>query len=103
MDWKKRIFIASLIIVGIAVLLCYYSSRSSDNMACLFCDIANKQAESKIVYEDENFIGFHDIKPASDIHFLLIPKKHITNTKSLTAADKDMSELKAFIMMNHEI
>jgi histidine triad (HIT) family protein len=29
------------------------------------------------VYEDEDFLAFHDIHPAAPIHFLLIPKQHI--------------------------
>ena len=46
-------------------------------MNCIFCKIAAKQIPSKTVYEDDDFIAFHDINPAAPIHFLIIPKQHI--------------------------
>lgn len=44
---------------------------------CIFCDIINKKIPSHIIYIDKNIIAFHDIKPVSPIHFLVIPKQHI--------------------------
>ena len=38
----------------------------------------------------KTFVAFKDIKPASKFHFLVIPKKHIPNVKSLTLSDKEM-------------
>lgn len=35
-------------------------------------------------------MAFRDIKPAASFHFLVIPKKHILNTKSLSVDDKQM-------------
>jgi histidine triad (HIT) family protein len=43
---------------------------------CIFCQIANKQIPAKIVYEDENYIAFLDIRPLNPGHTLLIPKAH---------------------------
>lgn len=37
-----------------------------------------------IEYESETIVIFKDIHPASDWHFLAIPKGHIQNAKSLT-------------------
>lgn len=45
---------------------------------CLFCDIASKRKEEKIVYEDEQFMAFHDVKPSADVHILIIPKAHVS-------------------------
>jgi len=45
-------------------------------MDCVFCKIAKKEIPSNIVWEDENFIAFFDIKPLSKGHTLIIPKKH---------------------------
>jgi len=45
---------------------------------CLFCDIADKRKEEKIVYEDEQFMAFHDIKPSASVHILIIPKEHVS-------------------------
>lgn len=44
---------------------------------CLFCDIASKKKKEKIVYEDNRFVAFHDIKPSAPVHLLIIPKVHI--------------------------
>jgi len=48
-------------------------------MSCLFCKIANKEIDSKIVYEDEFSIAFLDINPSQKGHLLVIPKKHYQN------------------------
>ena len=45
---------------------------------CIFCKIAAKQIPSKAIYEDDDLIVFHDINPAAPVHFLLVPKKHIS-------------------------
>lgn len=45
-------------------------------MNCLFCKIINKEIPSSIVYEDNNIIVFLDIKPQTNGHMLIIPKKH---------------------------
>lgn len=44
---------------------------------CIFCKIAAKQIPSKLIYEDEDLIAFHDINPAAPVHFLIVPKQHI--------------------------
>ena len=48
-------------------------------MSCLFCRIANKEIDSKIVYEDEFSVAFLDINPCQRGHLLVIPKKHYQN------------------------
>jgi histidine triad (HIT) family protein len=46
---------------------------------CLFCKIAAKQIPSKILFEDDLLLAFHDINPAAPTHVLVIPKQHLTN------------------------
>ena len=46
---------------------------------CIFCKIAKKELSSKIIFENEDFIAFPDIKPVSPTHILVIPKKHYKN------------------------
>lgn len=43
---------------------------------CIFCKIANKELETKVVFENEEFIAFNDIRPVSPTHILVIPKRH---------------------------
>ena len=44
---------------------------------CLFCKIANKEIDSKIVYENDFVIAFNDINPVAPVHLLVIPNIHI--------------------------
>ncbi len=44
---------------------------------CIFCKIIAKQIPADVIYEDDGFIAFHDIRPAMPVHVLLIPKLHI--------------------------
>ena len=52
-------------------------SHAPDN--CIFCKIAAGQIPSRKVYEDEDIYAFHDINPWAPIHFLIIPRAHISS------------------------
>jgi histidine triad (HIT) family protein len=54
---------------------------------CIFCKIINGEIPSKKIYEDDEMIAFHDITPMAPVHFLVIPKKHITSLLSLETQD----------------
>jgi histidine triad (HIT) family protein len=56
-------------------------------MSCLFCQIVEKKVPAKAVYEDDQVLAFHDIRPQAPVHVLVIPKKHITSLLDMTAAD----------------
>ncbi len=43
---------------------------------CVFCRIASREANGSIVYEDEEAMAFMDIRPVSEGHTLVIPKRH---------------------------
>lgn len=43
---------------------------------CIFCKIVKKEIPSKIVFEDEVLLAFHDVNAQAPIHILLIPKIH---------------------------
>ena len=54
-------------------------------MDCLFCKIINGEIPSKKVYEDDMVYAFHDIAPIAPVHFLVIPKQHISGAAAVTA------------------
>ncbi|NJM32846.1 MAG: histidine triad nucleotide-binding protein [Limnobacter sp.] len=54
---------------------------------CLFCKIVAGEIPSRKVYEDDQILVFHDIKPAAPVHLLLIPKKHIATLADTTPED----------------
>lgn len=43
---------------------------------CIFCKIVKKEIPTNVVYEDENFLAFLDIRPIGPGHTQVIPKKH---------------------------
>ena len=55
---------------------------------CIFCKIAKKAMPTKIIFENDEFIAFNDIKPVSPIHVLVIPKTPYKNL--LEVEDKEM-------------
>jgi histidine triad (HIT) family protein len=54
---------------------------------CIFCKISAKQIPSRVVYEDQEIFAFHDINPSAPVHFLMIPKAHISSMAHLDADD----------------
>ena len=62
---------------------------------CIFCMIADKQITSKIAYEDEKILAFHDLEPQAPVHVLIIPKKHIASLDDVQDEDQ---ELMGYIM-----
>ncbi|MCS6785781.1 MAG: histidine triad nucleotide-binding protein [Thiobacillaceae bacterium] len=44
---------------------------------CIFCKIVAGEIPSRKVYEDEEVLAFHDIRPVAPVHFMLIPKAHV--------------------------
>jgi len=59
-------------------------------MSCLFCKIANKEIQSKVVLENDHAISFHDVNPVAPTHVLVIPKKHIASIHEATDADTSL-------------
>lgn len=57
---------------------------------CLFCDIAEKRIDSRIVYEDEKVIAFKDIHPQAPVHVLIIPRRHISGVTSIAEGDLEL-------------
>jgi len=54
---------------------------------CIFCKIISGQLPSKKLYEDDEMLAFFDINPATPVHFLVIPKKHISSLLDMEAED----------------
>ena len=57
------------------------------NEDCLFCKIAAGKLPATIVYQDDEVVAFADINPQAPTHVLLIPRRHVSQTLDLTAAD----------------
>ena len=55
-------------------------------LKCLFCDIMDKVEPGSIVRENELFVAFKTIAPASSNHLLICPRMHIQNVNTLTGS-----------------
>ncbi len=58
-------------------------------MPCVFCEIVAGAAPAVRVYEDDDYLGFLDIRPFTRGHTLVIPKRHsvdLTDTPAPTLA-----------------
>ena len=58
--------------------------------ACLFCKIANGELGTKLVYQDEQVVAFHDIKPQAPQHILIIPRQHIATINDLNTEQQPL-------------
>lgn len=56
-------------------------------MGCIFCEIAEKRRQARIIYEDDLTVAFEDINPQAPVHALVVPKKHISTSLELTDED----------------
>ncbi len=57
---------------------------------CIFCKIAAKQIPAEVVYEDNEFLAFKDIRPAAPLHLLLIPKQHVATLSDCNGSHVEM-------------
>ncbi len=68
---------------------------------CVFCKIIARKLPAEIVAETDDVIVIKDIYPKAPIHYLIIPKKHITDLRSLEQAD--MSVVGKILLMVKKI
>ena len=54
---------------------------------CIFCAIVRGDAPSHQVYEDDDVLAFMDIRPFSEGHTLIIPKRHASGLDELDPGD----------------
>lgn len=46
---------------------------------CIFCKIVKGKSPAAVEYETDSVIVIKNINPVSEIHLLVIPKKHVSN------------------------
>ena len=57
---------------------------------CIFCQIAQGQTDTQMLYQSDTLVVFKDINPHAPLHLLLVPKKHIRSVNDLTDADREI-------------
>lgn len=59
-------------------------------MNCLFCKIAQKEIPTSVIFENDELMAFHDIRPQAPTHLLVIPKRHIATLNDTHDQDNDL-------------
>ncbi|KAI3364316.1 hypothetical protein L3Q82_011114, partial [Scortum barcoo] len=65
---------------------------ASETEDCPFCQIANNQTDTEVLLSDEELLCFRDVKPGAAHHYLVVPRTHIDNCKSLQREDVALVE-----------
>jgi histidine triad (HIT) family protein len=58
---------------------------------CVFCAIIDGSIPTDKIVETDNLIVIKDISPKASTHYLIIPKKHIPDMKSLKTDDLQLA------------
>lgn len=57
---------------------------------CIFCKIINGEISAQKVAETEELIAVKDIYPKAPHHYLIVPKKHITDLRNFEQEDMNL-------------
>lgn len=60
---------------------------TNHSATCLFCKIADKENEAKIIAENDRAVAFLDINPAASGHTLIVPRRHSSGIGEMEEED----------------
>ncbi|VVB97349.1 HIT domain protein [uncultured archaeon] len=53
------------------------------NSDCIFCRIIKGDSPARFVYNDDDLVAFHNIRPHAPVHVLIVPVEHIESVNTL--------------------
>jgi len=71
------------------------AQQASPSGDSIFGKILRGEIPAKFIYEDEKCVAFNDVNPTAPVHFLVIPRKAITQ---LSKADEEDTQLLGHLM-----
>ena len=57
---------------------------------CIFCKIVAGQIPCRKIFEDDDVLVFHDIRPVAPVHFMIIPKVHVASLAECDESHRDV-------------
>lgn len=75
--------------------------KHSENQFCIFCSIIQGTIPSTIITQNNECIVIQDIAPKAPVHYLIIPKKHISDLYNVEESDN--SFITALFLMAQSI
>ncbi|MCD6577161.1 MAG: histidine triad nucleotide-binding protein [Anaerolineaceae bacterium] len=54
---------------------------------CVFCQIVAGKSPAKIIFQDDEMTAFWDQHPATSIHILIVPNRHISSINEVEKED----------------
>ena len=68
---------------------------------CIFCKIASGAFGTDFLGENAHAVAFRDIQPQAPTHILVVPRRHVSAMRDLTASDAE--ELAATMLLAAEV
>ncbi|MDX2004281.1 MAG: histidine triad nucleotide-binding protein [Meiothermus sp.] len=69
----------------------------------IFGKIIRREIPARVVYEDEDFLAFHDIAPKSKVHILVIPKEYIPRLSDYPQTEEGAVKLGRLMLTANKI
>ncbi|XP_058057962.1 adenosine 5'-monophosphoramidase HINT1 [Anopheles bellator] len=76
-------------------------AAAADADDTIFGKILRKEIPCQFIYEDDRCVAFHDVNPQAPVHFLVIPRKPISQLSK--AAEEDEALLGHLMLVGRKV